>query len=118
MSVATQPRMRSGGPVPESDELWIKSILDVAYAQLFYSDGTVTRSPLVLADYMVWIARKAYDRGYLDAKLQVLTSDEAAALLGVDRSTVWRRAQRKGVGWMVGRDLLLWPEDLEKLRLA
>ena len=104
--------------MPESDELWIKAILDVAYAQLFYSDGTVTRSPIVLSDYMVWIARKAYDRGYIDAKLQVLTSDEAALLLGVDRSTIWRRAQRKGVGWMVGRDLLLWPEDIEKLRLA
>ena len=104
--------------MPEEDDQWIKAILDVAYAQLFYSDGTVTRSPVVLADYMTWIARKAYDRGYVDAKLQVLTSDEAALLLGVDRSTIWRRAQRKGVGWHVGRDLLLWPEDIEKLRLA
>ena len=117
MNALLQSRTRAI-PMPESDELWIKAILDVAYAQLFYSDGTVTRSPLVLSDYMVWIARKAYDRGYIDAKLQVLTSDEAALLLGVDRSTIWRRAQRKGVGWMVGRDLLLWPEDIEKLRLA
>ena len=117
MSALLQSRLRAN-PVPELDELWIRAILDVAYAHLFYSDGTVTRSPIVLSEYMVWIARKAYDRGYIDAKLQVITSDEAALLLGVDRSTIWRRAQRKGVGWHVGRDLLLWPEDVEKLKLA
>ena len=110
--------MHSRLPMIERPDPWIEALIDVAMGQIIYEDGTVTRSTLAVRDYMTWLANRSYEKGREAARLQVMTSDEAAALLGVDRSTIWRRAQRKGVGWHVGRDLLLWPEDIEKLRLA
>ena len=110
--------MHSRLPMIERPDPWIEALVDVAFAQIIYDDGTVSRSALAIRDYMTWLANRSYEKGRETARLEVMTSDEAALLLGVDRSTIWRRAQRKGVGWMVGRDLLLWPEDLEKLRLA
>lgn len=117
MSAALHSRLQSGAVVHESDE-WMASIIDVALQQLVYTDGSVTGSIKLLHDYLAWCAKKGYDRGRLDAMMSLMTTDEVAAQLGVDHSTVVRRAQRKGVGWKMGRDYLFWPEDVERLRLV
>ena len=117
MNALLQSQTRSGGVVIEPDA-WLESIIDVALRQLVYTDGSVTGSIKLLHDYLVWCAQKGYARGRLDAMMSLLTTEEVAEQLGVDHSTVVRRAQRKGVGWRLGRDLLFQPEDVEKLRLV
>lgn len=114
MSAILQLRLQ-GGVLTQSDDAWLAALLDVALAQLLYSDGTVTRSAITVHQYLQWVGQKSYERGRLDAMMQILTSDDVAERLGVDRTTVWRRAQRKGVGWRCGRDYLFWPEDVVKL---
>ena len=99
-------------------DAWLASIIDVALKQLVFTDGTTTGSIKLLHDYLAWCAKKGYDRGRLDAMMSLLTTEEVAEMLGVDHSTVVRRAQRKGVGWKIARDFVFTPEDVEKLRLV
>lgn len=115
MNANLQPRLQGVVMGTPTNDTWLAALMDVALAQLLYSDGTVTRSAIILNDYLEWMAQKGYERGKLDAVMQVMTSDEVADALGVDRSTVFRRAQRQGVGWKVGRDFLFWPDDVRKL---
>ena len=97
---------------------WIDSVVETAMRQLLRSDGSLTESLLLVTQYLQWAADKAYDRGRLDAMMSLLTTEEVAEMLGVDHSTVVRRAQRKGVGWKIARDFVFTPEDVEKLRLV
>ena len=46
----------------------------------------------------------------------MITITQAAALLNVDRSTVWRAAKRAGIGTRVGTQIVLTDEDVETLR--
>ena len=111
----TVARAHSRFPMIERPDPWLESLLDVALVQIVQPDGTVTRSPYMVRDYMMWVAKRAYDKGRESARMEILTSEEVADQLGVDRTTVWRRAQARGVGWKTGRDVLFWPEDVRRV---
>ena len=106
----------SGLSMHERPDPWLASLISRAMNDLTYSDGELTRSTWNVFDSLVWIARRAFEAGRQSAKMEVLTVTEVAEILGVDRTTVWRRAQARGVGWHVGRDVLFWTEDLARLR--
>lgn len=94
---------------------WLESLIEVALLQVVEPDGAVTRSPFRVRDYMVWLARRAFEKGRETALSELMSSAEVAELLGVDRTTVFRRSVARGVGWRLGRDILYRPEDVRRL---
>lgn len=101
--------------MPTVSEEWWAILVEKVIPKLVDERGTVTSSPYMVKDYMTWLARSAYEKGRTTARLEMLTAIEVAETLGVDRSTVFRRARRLGLGWQVGRDRLFWPEDVERM---
>jgi hypothetical protein len=45
-----------------------------------------------------------------------MTTKQAAAAIGIDRTRLTRLATARNVGWRVGREWLFRPEDIEALR--
>lgn len=62
------------------------------------------------------LAHRAYEHGRAAAIAELLTTQQVAALLGVTDSHVRRLAGQHEVGWLIGRDRLYRPEDVERLR--
>lgn len=62
------------------------------------------------------LAHRAYQHGQHEAYRQLVTTDEAAAVLGITRRSVQALANRNQIGWRIGRDWLFRPEDLAALR--
>jgi len=101
----------------ERADPWLAALIARAMTHVTYSNGELTHSRMLVFDYMVWVGRRAYDAGRQSAMLELRTATEVAELLGVDRTTVFRRSVARKVGWRIGRDYLYRPEDVEKLRL-
>ena len=55
--------MHSRLPMIERPDPWIEALVDVAFAQIIYDDGTVSRSALAIRDYMTWLANRSYEKG-------------------------------------------------------
>ncbi|MGD9892370.1 MAG: hypothetical protein AB7R89_16080 [Dehalococcoidia bacterium] len=62
------------------------------------------------------LAHRAYTCGRDAAIAELLTSEQVAPLVGLSQSQLRSVARRRNVGWLVGRDRLYRPEDLERLR--
>ena len=62
------------------------------------------------------LAHRAFEHGRAAAIHELLTTQQMAAILGITDSHVRRLAKRHDVGWLVGRDRLYRPEDVERLR--
>jgi len=62
------------------------------------------------------LAHRAYEHGESAAILSLITTQQMAATLGRDESTVRRVAARHDIGWMIGRDRIYRPEDIERFR--
>ena len=62
------------------------------------------------------LAHRAYEHGRAAAIAELLTTQQVAALLGITDSHVRRLAGQHEIGWLIGRDRLYRPEDVERLR--
>ena len=62
------------------------------------------------------LAHRAYEHGRSAAILELITTQQMAAILGRDESTVRRVAARHDIGWKTGRDRIYRPEDIERFR--
>jgi len=58
------------------------------------------------------VAARARDMAYLD----LMTSADMAAELGVSRQRVLALAQRRGIGWRAGRDVVFLRSDIPAMR--
>lgn len=63
--------------------------------------GVPQRSPGAIESAVRALAHRAHEAGMADALLDLCTTEEMAALLGVERSVVAKRASARGVGIMV-----------------
>lgn len=59
---------------------------------------------------------RGYQAGRMDAMTELMTTQDMADTLGVHQSRVRAIAQRRGIGWLIGRDRLFRPEDIERMR--
>lgn len=59
---------------------------------------------------------RGYQAGRMDAITELMTTQDMADTLGVNQSRVRALAQRRGIGWLIGRDRLFRPEDIEAMR--
>ena len=73
-------------------------------------------SPLVAETVVRRAAHEAYRLGRRDAIAELLTVQQAAAVLGINERNVRRLAQRYGLGWRIGREWLFTSDDLAGLR--
>lgn len=86
------------------------------------ADALLSRHPAFLAherfirDRLGELARRAFDRGRHAATHELLTTEQAATMLGCSRSQVRRLAAEHRIGWLAGRDWVLRPDDVEQLR--
>lgn len=63
------------------------------------------------------VAWESYQRGRADAVAELLTTDQVAAALGVTDRRVRQLAEKRDLGWAIGRDRLFRPEDVEAMRV-
>ncbi len=59
---------------------------------------------------------RGYQAGRTDAIMELMTTEQMAGELGVSVRRVQAIANRRGVGWSIGRDVLFRPEDIEAMR--
>lgn len=91
------------------------AIIDQAIADLV-PDGLPTRSPQTLRHVIERAVAQAYRRGQADAIEELQPTPAVAVLLGRSLRAVQALAQRRGVGWQVGRERLFRAADVEALR--
>lgn len=97
------------------NEVWVDSLVERAMGRLLYPTGELTSSPLMVRDYVRWVARIAFEQGSQEALRELCTTAEVATMLGCNRTTVFRQARARGLGIRIGRDLLLNPVEIQKL---
>ena len=100
---------------PSVNEMWVDGLVERAMGRLVYPTGELTSSPFMVRDYVRWVARIAFEQGQQEALRELCTTAEAASMLGVNRTTVFRQAQARGLGIRIGRDLLLNPVEIQSL---
>lgn len=72
--------------------------------------------PVMLAGMLSRPVMDAYQMGRHDALLELVTSEQAAHTLGLERSHIARIARELDIGWKIGVDRLFRPEDVEAMR--
>lgn len=73
-------------------------------------------SPLRIQQLVMDALYRGYQAGRTDAIMELMTTQDMADALGVNQQRVRALAQQRGIGWLVGRDRLFRPEDIEALR--
>ena len=98
-----------------SENFWTDRILARVMAGI--GDGIeITRGAYIVECHVDWGLQAAYALGKRQALMELRTSMEVAGLLGIHRTTVFKRARALGIGWRLGRDLLFTEGDVAKLR--
>ena len=78
--------------------------------------GRPVVSPATIEHIVRRLAAEAYQAGRHDALMGIVTQRQVAQDLGVEPSTVMRRARRLGLGWQAGSVRLFTRDDIERLR--
>lgn len=79
--------------------------------------GHPQASPAAIRHAVEQLAHNAYAAGMDQALLDLCTTEEMAALLGVERSVIAKRATTRGVGIMVNRRVRLFSRSRDLPRL-
>lgn len=74
-------------------------------------------SPIVAKPIIARVAHESYRFGHHDAIRELVTTEDAAAAIGINRSSLSRLATRYDIGWRISpRVWLFAPEDVARLR--
>lgn len=97
-------------------ERYIDPEIDRTLDELASLIPAVTAREVMVRSRLTALAQRAYSHGESAAILSLITTQQMAAILGRDESTVRRVAARHDIGWMIGRDRIYRPEDIERFR--
>lgn len=74
-------------------------------------------SPAVATRIALDAAQRGYQAGRDQAVMELMTAEDAAAVLGISKRGVLWHAQHNNIGWNVGRAAYVFrPEDIERMR--
>lgn len=97
-------------------EQYIDPEIDRTLEELASIVPATTAREVMVRSRLTALAQRAYSHGESAAILSLITTQQMAAILGRDESTVRRVAARHDIGWMIGRDRIYRPEDIERFR--
>lgn len=97
-------------------EQYIDPEIDRTLEELASLVPATTAREVMVRSRLAALAQRAYSHGESAAILSLITTQQMAAILGRDESTVRRVAARHDIGWMIGRDRIYRPEDIERFR--
>lgn len=103
-------------PEPSATDRAVDDLTDTATGDVLGGRVAATVTEQRVRAVVARVARHAYQQGRSDAILELLTTEQVAAALGVTRSYVIKLAKRHDLGWNIGRDWLFRPEDVAALR--
>ena len=97
-------------------EQYIDPEIDRTLEELASLIPATTAREVMVRSRLAALAQRAYSHGESAAILSLITTQQMAVILGRDESTVRRVAARHDIGWMIGRDRIYRPEDIERFR--
>ena len=97
-------------------EQYIDPEIDRTLEELESLIPAVTSREVMVRSRLTALAQRAYSHGESAAIMSLITTQQMAAILGREESTVRRLAARHDIGWKTGRDRIYRPEDVERFR--